>query len=135
MTKRVTVPKWVQKTKARLEAVVKTAANNVATAASVPVAEGGRMRVKTGFLRNSIGAAYNTMPTGPSNSADDEQGNIADVAVVIDGWGFERDVLHVGWSANYAKYREGYDGFLETEVQNWRGHVGAAVKEARKKWR
>ena len=35
--------------------------------------------------------------------------------------------LYFGWTAEYAKYRETYDGFLASGVQNWPNIVDRVV--------
>lgn len=116
----ITIDEWIKKAEGRLEAVVKTAAQSVATEASRPTGEGGRMRVDTSFLRNSIRGQVGMMPSSGSNS----------VEIAIAGWDITKP-LYIGWTANYAPYREAYDGFIAKELQNWDNHVKAAVREAK----
>lgn len=121
-------------TKERMLAVVRTAISDTVEEAQTPVAKGGRMRVRTGFLRASGGAAINTAPTGPSRG--DPKGNytwkIESLNTVLSAMKLG-DAFYFGWTANYAKYREVYDGFLESAVQNWQTHVNRAVNYFRNK--
>lgn len=117
----------------RLDAAAKTAVDAIVEDAQTPVAKGGRMRVDTGFLRNSIAAAVGSMPSGPSDPRADAQGR-GEVGLVVEQWSV-RDPLYVGWTANYAVYREAYDGFMEGALQNWAKHVSSAVQEAAKAFR
>src|SRR5690625_5188878 len=57
---------WVRKSENRMEAVFKTAAQDLSIAVTTPKARGGRMPVDTGFLINSIMAGINQTPSGPS---------------------------------------------------------------------
>lgn len=83
------------------------------------------MRVDTGFLRASGTASLNGMPTGPvrgdpkakPGQYDDGSGT-GNVMLVLAQMSLGA-VFFFGWVANYAKYREAYDGFLESAVQQW----------------
>lgn len=112
------VTKHTVKSKQRMNAVFKQSVQEVLIEANTPVAQGGRMRVDTGFLRNSLTASLNTPASGPSNPRSDSQGNADDVALVIAG-ATVKDVIWAGWSANYARAREYKDGFLESAAQKW----------------
>lgn len=116
--------------KARLDAVAKTAVDYVVDDAQMTVAKGGRMRVDTGFLRSSIAAALGTMPSGPSVRGADPMGDAGQVGLMVARWDVKTP-LYIGWTANYAIYRESYDGFMEAALQNWPQHVGRAINEAR----
>lgn len=125
---------FVINTKERLLAVTRQSISNVVEDAQVPVAKGGRMRVKTGFLRASGGASLNAPPTGASRGEktktyvwDGESVNTVLAKMKIG------DVFYFGWTAHYAKYREAYDGFLEAAAQKWQSHVDAAVSYFRNK--
>ena len=131
---RVKVSDWVRKQQRDMAVVVKTAVQDLANSASTPTAQGGRMRVDTGFLRNSIAAAVGHPPHGPSigprRTADglvftDPMGSPSSVSVVLLRWD-TKEPLYVGWTASYAKYREAYDGFMEAETSQWRRYVEAA---------
>lgn len=128
----LTVDEWVLKAQGRLEAVVKTAAQAVATNANTPTAKGGRMRVDTGFLRNSIKASVGKHPYGVSNARFEPQGDASAVEITIAKWDITKP-LYVGWTANYAIHREAFDGFLEAELMQWQDRVDAAVSEAKQR--
>lgn len=121
----------VIRTKERLLAVVKQAIADTIEEAQTPVAKGGRMRVKTGFLRASGVAALNAAPQGPGRGdpkAPDNSYTWAGEAVnkVLAELKIG-DAFYFGWTARYAKYREVYDGFLETALQNWQSNIDRAV--------
>lgn len=131
------VAAWARKVEGRIEAVTKQAAQQTFDYAQIPTAQGGRMRVDTGFLRNSIVAAVGQIPTGPSEGPyrvktgiqwRDTPGS-GDVSAEIASWDIQRP-LYVGWSANYARYREAYDGFLEGALMRWPQFCEAAAQRA-----
>jgi len=124
------IEQFIAKSNARLEAVVKTAAQDTFDEAQVPVAKGGRMRVDTGFLRNSANAAIGSMPVGESVNDQPvvkrEEWNITSISSALLQWDLKAP-LYFGWTANYAKYRENRDGFMRIAAQNWQKHVNDAV--------
>ncbi len=110
-------------TEKRMVALMRQSLQDVVNEAQQPVAKGGRMRVDTGFLRASGQSSLNGMPTGlsikPSGATrgsipSDTQQTVATLGKMKFG-----QVFHFGWTANYAKYRELYDGFLEGALQHW----------------
>lgn len=128
------IDKFVINSEARMLAVARTAISNVVDDMQTPVAKGGRMRVKTGFLRASAVANLNSMPSGESRPVrggvyvyDGSPVNAALARMKIG------DIFYFGWIARYAKYRELHDGFLETAVQKWQSHVDRAVAVFRNK--
>lgn len=86
--------------------------------------KGGKMRVDTGFLRASGQLSLTGMPSGPvrgdKNGSYTFDRTIAETTLngVTAG-----DTVFWGWTANYAKYREAYDGFLISAVQQWQAIV------------
>lgn len=121
-------------TTARLLAVARTAISGVVEDMQKPVAKGGRMRVKTGFLRSSGTASLEGPPRGPTKGDPQKDyrwdGDFLNVVLAKMKIG---DTFHWGWTAYYAKYREAYDGFLEAALQNWQQHVDRAVRYFRNK--
>lgn len=114
------VDDFVLKTEKRMVALVRQSVQEVVDIAQTPVAKGGNMRVDTGFLRASGQMSLTGMPGGPGRgdkgkpynwSASSVELTLANVKV--------GNTIFFGWSANYAKYREAYDGFLEGAVQKW----------------
>lgn len=106
----------------RMIALMRQSVSDVIDNAQTPVAKGGRMRVDTGFLRASGQMSLNGMPSGPSRGESTEKNaysyNEGDVTVQL-GKAQIGSVIYFGWTASYAKYRELYDGFLESALQNW----------------
>lgn len=118
------------KARLRTEAATKTAVQAVARDMNTPIAEGGRMPVDTGFLRNSIGAAAGSLPSGPSSPKDDAQGNPEAVAVALTQWNLD-EPFYIGYSAEYARIQEARNGFIEGAAQNWPDYFDAALKRAK----
>lgn len=129
------VEEWGDRAKEALVAVTRQSVQDVINEAQLREADGGRMRVDTGFLRASGQSSINQMPYGPSvrflheknsyPSPDDytgEGGVASDIAKLQLG-----DVFYFGWTANYAAAREAKDGFLNTPLQRWQEIVDKNV--------
>lgn len=128
------VDKFIINTEERMLAVARQSISAVIEDAQVPVAKGGRMRVKTGFLRSSGLAELNTVPVGPTRGDPDGRYNwTADKLNLVLARMKLGDVFYFGWTANYARTREVFDAFLETAVQKWQTHVNNAVSYFRNK--
>lgn len=131
------IEQFVLKSEKRLKDVVANSILDVTEMAQTPVAKGGRMRVKTGFLRASGRASTEGFPSGPNVRPADAQDNSYD----YDGEAVNAvlikmklgDTFFFGWTANYAAARELHDGFLETATQNWQQFVNARSERFRGK--
>lgn len=104
-------------------------------------AEGGRMRVDTGFLRASgvwtkggpeLNATFNPNPQGGYQFSPDATAHALFLSNVEAG-----DVVYFTFTANYAIYRE-YgangqppDAFREGALMRWATHVDEAVREVK----
>ena len=87
---------FTDRAKEKIEAVVKQSAQEVFSIAQTPVAQGGRMPVDTGFLRNSLVAELNGATV--AGGAD---------AYVLAVAGMDLgDVIFGGWTAEYARFQE-----------------------------
>lgn len=131
------IERFVLKSEKRLEAVVKNSIQDVTEMAQTPVGKGGRMRVKTGFLRASGRASTEGFPTGPDVRPADAHDNSYDfdgqaVNAVLINMNLG-DTFYFGWTANYAGVREMHDGFLETATQNWQQFVNTNSERFRDK--
>jgi len=86
----------------------------------MPQSKGGKMRVDTGFLRASGQSSLNGMPTGPIRGNKNSTYNF-DVSLTEKTISeFEiGSTFFFGWTASYAKYREAFDGFLASALQQW----------------
>lgn len=102
------------------------------------------MRVDTGFLRASGGAALGQMPRGPAEAtkrraAGDKTSQLYDrnealtgrpLIVILSVWD-QTEPLYYGWSASYARIRESKDGFMRLAAQNWDDIVASNARRAR----
>ena len=124
------VDDWIAKSERLSMAVLQQATQAVINEANTPVAKGGRMRVDTGFLRNSLKANIGSMPSGESSEGDDWD----DSEVVLTLTRLQPgQVFYAGWTANYAEYREHYDGFLRLAAQKWQARVSTAARQLRQR--
>ena len=111
----------------KLEAVVKQSAQEVFSIAQTPVAQGGRMPVDTGFLRNSLVAELNGATVSGGVDA-----YVLAVASMDLG-----DVVFGGWTANYARFQEygaqGREGrfFMLGAAQQWQAIVARNAEAIR----
>ena len=122
--------------KKRFEATFKTSAQDMAEEITLPVAKGGRMRVKTGFLRGSLMGSTAAMPKinpdgRPPSDAEDESFGLDEGAIeaVIIGAQIG-ETIYLGFTANYARPREYKDGFVEGAALNWQATVSKNAKKA-----
>lgn len=123
------VDAWIAKSERLSMAVLQQATQAVINDANTPVAKGGRMRVDTGFLRNSLKSKIGSMPSGTATA-----GNWSDSEVVLTLTRLQPgQVFYAGWLANYARPREHYDGFLRMAVQKWQEQVDAAARQLRQR--
>lgn len=111
-------------------AVVRQSVNDMVDIMQTPVAKGGRMRVRTGFLRRSLAAAIGRWPTGPVRGDPDaglgqydngQQLGSAISPTLIAALGDLKlgDTLYIGWTAEYAAPRDALDGFVEAGRARW----------------
>ena len=118
----------------RLRATAKSSVQKTVQIAQTVVDDGGRMRVLTGFLWHSIAANIGALPAGESSpSAEDVYYTYtgSDVAATIIRWNLN-EVLYIGWIANYAIYREHYDGFVKGATERWQETVTEMSMKANK---
>lgn len=87
---------FAESTKQKMEAVVKQSAQEVFSVAQTPVAQGGRMPVDTGFLRNSLIAEIDGARVGGG----------ADAYVLAIAASEPGQTIFGGWTANYARHIE-----------------------------
>lgn len=123
------VDAWIAKSERLSMAVLQQATQAVINDANTPVAKGGRMRVDTGFLRNSLKSKIGSMPSGTATA-----GNWSDTEVVLTLTRLQPgQVFYAGWLAGYARPREHYDGFLRMAVQKWQEQVDAAARQLKQR--
>lgn len=98
--------------------------------------QGGRMRIDTGFLRASGGAALGTMPRGPARNPGRKKYPLGTtltgmpLPVALAQWDFTKP-LNYGWTANYALAREAKDKFVVGAAQLWPRIVKQAISEVK----
>lgn len=106
---------WSERALRNSEAIFKQSAQEVIADAQLPVGRGGRMRVDTGFLRNSHVSGLNGQ--FGATGADSYTLTIATSSL--------GDTITGGWTANYAVHREfgargqAPDFFLRGAAQKW----------------
>jgi len=122
----VTIDQWVAKSQARLKAVWKTAARDIAKEMQTPRAKNGKLPLDTGFLRNSFSADVNKIPSGNGSSAY----AAGPISIVINRAKIGDQVVF-GWAANYAIYMEVRYSFLRSAAQNWQQIVDKSAQKVR----
>ena len=133
---------FVQKSDARMLAVVRNSVRDMVEDMQVPTAKGGRMLVDTGFLRATGRAAIGSMPSGPNQKpAGAQTGQYTGHLDTYDGTALNAVLLNLklgdtffwGWTAAYAPVREIYDGFMDIPIQNWQNYVNVNSERYRGK--
>jgi len=125
-----TINTIVLDTEAKLLAVTRQSIQDLVDDIQTPVAKGGKMRVKTGFLRASGLSSLNAPPAGPSRGESDKQYVYSGDPINITLGQMEiGDIFYWGWTAAYARHREAFDGFLESGLQKWQTYVDANVRK------
>jgi len=132
------VEHFVEISEARMVAVQQEATKRTIEIAQRPVAKGGRMRVDTGFLRNSGQASLTGMPSGPSRPTNDVQhyddgSEVSSNTLVTIAQMKLGGTIWFGWRAFYARYREAKDAFLRMAVQRWPQTVAEVVEELKRR--
>lgn len=126
------VDAFVRKSKLITEAVFKESVQRVAEDANTPIEMGGKMKVITGFLRGTMGAAVNTLPSGPKRKVGEAIPEPDDVVLAF-AKATTTDVLYIGWSAAYARKINLKYGYRDAAVQKWRQTVAAVSEEAKRR--
>lgn len=94
---------------------------------------GGHMPIRTGFLRASPVASDTEPPlmraghSPPNPNALNSYQPGGEVALVISGAAIG-DVIHIGYTADYAVFVEARYGFVRLAAQNWQQNVDKAVE-------
>lgn len=117
---------YVAAYKNRMDAVFREAVQMTIEDAQRPRSKGGRMRVDTGFLRN-------TSFLTAINGQVDQKGGSGDDYVLTVARANAGDDIFAGWSAEYARPREygsrGQPGdfFMRGAAQKWQDFVSEAA--------
>lgn len=127
------VKAFADKAKLRQDAIFQSSANALMDEAGTPKAQGGKMPVDTGFLRNSAVASKDGMP----NSGSSAYGLV--FASLKAG-----ETVYAGWTAAYAsrmeygfvgkdslgrQYNQQGNGFARAAQQNWQFIVERATND------
>lgn len=127
------VDAFVKETDKRMNALIRQATQDLINEVQTPVAKGGKMRVDTGFLRASGQLSLTGMPTGPAVGEKDKKYSTPPIGVAqLAGFDVGK-TLWFGWTANYAAYREAYDGFLISGIQNWQSIVNRVAEQIKQR--
>ena len=127
-------------TERRVDAVLRTATQEIVRTMQTPKAKGGLMPVDTGFLKNSIVTSVNGGALHGTPGADADGGSADSWELVVAGFN-AGDVLTVGYTAHYARYQEygtsAFAGnfFMLNAVNRWPAAVRRAVAEAKRRIR
>lgn len=124
-----TIDKFVTESEQKMLIVARESIKAVVDESQTTVSDGGKMRVDTGFLRSTGLASLNAPPIGPSVRDKTQKyswsGDSVTATLARMKFG---DVFYFGWTANYAKYREVYDGFLISALQNFQQYVNESIR-------
>lgn len=130
---------WVEKASKRSLAIFRDSAQRLGEEANKPEAQGGKLPVDTGFLRNSFVASMTGMPNTQSLPLP-----LVLLSVQLG------DTVYVGWTAKYARRLEyGFDGadklgrnysqagkgFLRAAVQKWPQIVNESARAVKNRIR
>lgn len=132
----------IEKNIALLTAVARQSIEDVVDQASLAKAKGGRMPVKTGFLRQSGKSSLSGFPTGPARGdpnisypSVDNYSQDAGVQTTLASLN-PGETFYFGWTAEYANIQNVYNGFLDAAIQNWptivRKNAANAIKRMNK---
>lgn len=136
---------WAAAEIERAEAVYQTAAQTVANEVRTPVAEGGRMPIKTGNLRRSLMASTSSMPTIVEGK---QQFTDSGLELVIAGAQLG-GTIYLGFQAAYAArmnygfvgedslgrtYNQTGYGFVDAVAQRWAEIVREAEQTVRSRF-
>lgn len=134
------VNNWLEDTKENITAVIQESIKDLIREATTPIDDGGKMPVRTGFLRLSGTGAINHLPEGEGKGRDylpgetgviypsDPSGSIMAILPKLK-WG---DTFYYGWTAVYANIQNIRYGFLDSATENWSTIVNNNVRRLKK---
>jgi hypothetical protein len=136
------VSRWVSETEQRIEAVRKQATQEVFEEARRPRGEGGKMRVDTGFLRNTAVASLSAMPPIDKNArpvpGQSYKDNSSAIALII-AQSKPGDTVYLGFVAAYSAERElgargqPPDAFARSAAEQWQSIVRRVSQRAQQR--
>lgn len=119
----------IRRNSALMELVFLESVQRTIQIAQTPKAKGGKLPLKTGFLRASGRMSLTGMPTGPTRGETDQTYSAPD-SVSLAGAKLGMSVFF-GWTAVYARRQNMYNGFLDDAVKKWQKTVDAVVRDLR----
>lgn len=130
------VKAFADKAQRRQLAIFRESAQRVAQRANVPQAQGGKLPVNTGFMRASQAGSVSGMPAGPGKGEPGRLynaplGQPVELAILQARIG---GTVHIGWTANYARFMEARYGFMRSEAQNWGSIVNDVTTEVKRRY-
>lgn len=130
----VKMDKIVENSAEKAFAVYKQSLQDLVEEASIPVKAGGKMPVRTGFLRLSGTGAINQIPKGESEGQKDAiyQSNPSKSIKPILEELKPTDKFFYGWSARYAIYQEFIHGFLVSACAKWQSFVDKNIRSLKR---
>lgn len=117
----------------RYKSVYRNSVQELGRTANTPQAQGGRLNVDTGFMRNSQAYALNQMPSGPSQNETNSPVNdrMGDGPILILGRWQPGDTVYIGYTAFYSRHQEYQTGFVRSAAQQWDDIVERNTRAAR----
>jgi len=132
-----TIDGYVKKYQARMRATYRTATQEIVADAQTPQGNDGRMPIDTGFLRASIAAAIDSVPSGQTKGEDGNYPSVdvigGNVAATLLRWDMTKgQTIVIGWVAAYAPNMEYKYGFLRGATEQWPKTVDSVAKRVRR---
>ena len=137
------VADWCHGVEGAVEAIFRASVQDVVSEMQKPTGAGGRMRIKTGFLRASLMGSASQMPTIDPNFRPIEGKTYPDDGAV-EAFIASADIdhtLYFGYTASYAAAREygargqAPDAFVRTAAQGWQAIVSRNEAELMRRLR
>lgn len=129
---------WIEKVEGGVLAVRNEAAQRVFDEAQRPVAKGGNMPVKTGFLRASPRATKDgSLPLiqkRPGNAEDGSYSYDPAAVLAIIASSELNDVITFAYTANYARFVENKRKFVALAAQQWPRLVDEVCADAKRRF-
>lgn len=130
------VKRWGDRSKEKINAVVIGSTQDAVADMLRPEGEGGRMAVKTGFLRASSQVSTKGFPSlnplakPPSDAAPNSfepDGTAMNLEIAVAGAG---GTVYIGFTAAYARVENYRKGFVDYAAMNWQETVARNVAKA-----
>lgn len=130
-----TIARWVRDNEIALNAVAQESAQLLVEEVVKPITKGGKIPVRDGFLRNSLTAEINNIPSGEGEASEgfsrERFYQRPAIALVLNKLK-AGDRLVLGFTANYARAMEYRYYFVRSAAMNWPLHVDKSIKKVAK---